>query len=101
TAVRLHLGVSDGFAYTYDLSRPAGDKIDPATITLDGVPLDPSATYRVTANNFLADGGDSFSVFAEGTNRAGGGDDLQALIDFIAANPGLTAAPTDRVTELP
>ena len=101
TGVRLHLGVSDGFSYTYDLSRPVGDKVDPATIRIAGAPLDPAATYRITTNNFLADGGDGFTVFTEGTNRSGGGDDLQALIDYIAANPGLAAAPTDRVTELP
>ncbi|GGD21935.1 bifunctional metallophosphatase/5'-nucleotidase [Nocardioides daphniae] len=100
-AVRLHLGVSEGFSYTYDLSRPAGDKVDPATITINGAPLDLGATYRITTNNFLADGGDGFSVLTEGTNRAGGGDDLAALIDYMGANPGLQPAPTDRVTELP
>lgn len=101
TGVRLHLGVSDGFSYTYDLRRPAGDKVDPATIQIDGAPLDLDATYRITTNNFLADGGDGFTVFSEGTNRSGGGDDLQAFIDHIAANPGIEGAPTDRVTELP
>lgn len=101
TGVRLHLGVSEGFSYTYDLSRPAGDKVDPATITINGAPLELGATYRVTTNNFLADGGDGFGVFSEGGNRAGGGDDLAALIDYMAANPGLEPAPTDRVTELP
>ncbi|WP_170970191.1 bifunctional metallophosphatase/5'-nucleotidase [Nocardioides jishulii] len=98
---RFHLGVSEGFTYTYDMSRPAGDKIDPATIAINGVTLDPSATYRITTNNFLADGGDGFTVFTEGTNRAGGGDDLAALVDYMAARPQLAPAPTDRVTELP
>ena len=27
---------------------------------LNGVPIDPAATYRVTTNDFLANGGDSF-----------------------------------------
>lgn len=101
TAVRLHLGVSDGFTYTYDLSRPAGDKVDPATIRINDTVVDPEATYRVTTNNFLADGGDGFTVLTEGTGRSGGGDDLAALIAYMAANPSLQPAPTDRVTELP
>jgi 2',3'-cyclic-nucleotide 2'-phosphodiesterase (5'-nucleotidase family) len=101
TGVRLLLGVSDGFTYTYDLSRPVGDRIDPATIQIDQVTVDPAATYRVTVNSFLADGGDGFTVFAEGTNRIGGGDDLEALLAYFAANPNLGPASTDRVTELP
>lgn len=101
TGVRLHLGVSDGFTYTYDLSRPAGDKVDPATIRINGAVVDPAATYRVTTNNFLADGGDGFTVLTEGTNRSGGGEDLAALIAYMAARPNLQPAPTDRVTELP
>ena len=46
---------------------------------LNGDPLDPAATYRIVTNNFLADGGDAFTVFTEGTNRVGGGDDLRRL----------------------
>jgi hypothetical protein len=47
-------------------------------------------------NNFLADGGDAFTVFTEGTNRVGGGDDLQALIDYLEANSPV-APPADRI----
>lgn len=101
TGVRLLLGVSEGFSYTYDLGRPVGDRIDPATIRLDGVTLDPGRSYRITANSFLADGGDGFTVFGDGTSRIGGGEDLPALLDYFAANPGVGPASTDRVTELP
>ena len=58
--------------------------------------LDPAATYRVTTNSFLADGGDAFTVFREGTNRVGGGDDLEALIQYLGANSPV-AAPPDRI----
>ena len=60
--------------------------------------LDPAATYRIVTNNFLADGGDAFTVFTEGTNRIGGGDDLVALIDYLGAN---SPPSTRRRTELP
>ena len=47
-------------------------------------------------NNFLADGGDAFTVFREGTNRVGGGDDLAALTDYLDANcPRRPAGRTD------
>lgn len=99
--VRLLLGVSDGLTYTYELSRPFGDKIDPATLQLNGVTLDPAATYRVAVNSFLADGGDAFTAFTQGTDRVVWGEDLPALIDYLGANSPVAPAPTDRVTELP
>ena len=37
-----------------------------------GVPVSPSTSYRVTVNSFLADGGDTFTVLVDGTNRLGG-----------------------------
>src|SRR4028118_750646 len=52
------LQVSEGFSYTWDASAPAGSKVDPSTIQLDGETIDPNAVYRIVANNFLSDGGD-------------------------------------------
>jgi 2',3'-cyclic-nucleotide 2'-phosphodiesterase (5'-nucleotidase family) len=92
----LILGVSAGFTFTYNPAAPFGDRVDPASIRLNGTVLDPAATYRVVTNNFLADGGDSFTVFTEGTNRAGGGEDLAALIDYLEANSPV-APPADRI----
>lgn len=102
----LHLGVSDGF--TYDLSTTfdggTGDctSVTIANVMLDGSPLDTGATYMVTVNNFLADGGDNFTTFGEVTStRLGGGNDLQALIDYFGANSPIDPPPTDRVNEIP
>jgi 2',3'-cyclic-nucleotide 2'-phosphodiesterase (5'-nucleotidase family) len=92
----LILGVSAGFTFTYNPAGPFGDRIDPATIRLNGTTLDPAATYRIVTNNFLADGGDAFTVFTEGTNRIGGGDDLQALIDYLEVSSPV-APPADRI----
>jgi len=60
------------------------------------VALDLAATYKVTTNSFLADGGDAFTVFREGTNRVGGGEDLAALIRYLAAKSPL-GPPPDRI----
>lgn len=85
------LQVSKGFEYTWDKTRPSCDRIDPSSIKLNGVTLDPAATYRVTVNNFLADGGDQFFVLREGTRRLGGDVDLDALTKYLAGT--LTPAP--------
>jgi 5'-nucleotidase len=78
-----------------------GSKIDPASITLNGTPVDPTATYRVTVNSFLADGGDGFTVFREGTDRVGGGGDLDAFTAYLGANAPVAPPTPNRVTPLP
>lgn len=100
----LHLGVSEGF--TYDLAKTiSGGNCTSVSITnvkLNGVPLDPSAVYNVTVNNFLADGGDNFTVFATITApRLDGGNDLQALINYLGAFSPVSPPSIDRVNELP
>ena len=95
----LALGVSEGFSYTWDDSRPEGDKVLADSMTLDGQPMSLDATYRVSTLNFLAEGGDSFTAFTEGTNILGGPEDLANLVAYFEANPGLTA-PQDRVSGL-
>ena len=46
-------------------------------------PVVAGTTYRVTVNNFLADGGDSYSTFTQGTNRFVGEIDLDAFARYI------------------
>jgi 5'-nucleotidase len=95
----LGLGVSEGFSYTWDASQPAGSRVVPGSMKLNGVTMDMNATYRVSTLNFLANGGDSFTAFSAGTNIVGGAEDLANLVAFFEANPGLTA-PADRVSGL-
>jgi len=95
------LQVSSGFTYSWSLSAPACDKVDPASIMIDGVPVDPSASYRVTVNSFLADGGDRFSVLLQGTDRLGGDVDTDALEKYFVANSPVPPGPQDRITQVP
>ena len=95
----LALGVSAGFSYAWDALAPQGSKVVPGSMTLNGVPMLPTATYRVALPNFLADGGDDFLAFKAGTNRLGGGEDLAMLVSYLQSHPGLTA-PGSRVDGL-
>ena len=78
---------SANFRFAYDLSRLAGQRI--VSMALDGKPVDPAKIYRVTVNNFLASGGDGYSVLAEGTDTFDAGLDLDALEAWLATNPPL------------
>lgn len=95
----LALGVSAGFSYAWDALAPQGSKVVPGSMTLNGVPMSMTATYRVALPNFLADGGDDFLAFKQGTNRLGGGEDLAMLVAYLQAHPGLTA-PASRIDGL-
>lgn len=80
----LRLGVSKGFKYTYDAARPAGSRIK--TMWLDGEKLEVTASYSVTANSFLATGGDNFTTFLAGTEQRDTGQiDLAAMVDYLDA----------------
>jgi 5'-nucleotidase len=101
-----------GLQYTWDLSdalltsAPAivGDVLvdddgDPAT---DMVPLVDGDTYRVAMNNFIADGGDNFTVLRdEGENRTTGGLDIDSLREYLIANDPVEETPTDRISQQP
>ena len=95
------LQVSEGFTYEWSASATTGNKVDPTTIKINGVTVDPAAGYRVTVNSFLAAGGDNFSVLVEGTDRLGGEVDLDALVTYFGANSPVPPGPQDRITQVP
>jgi len=72
-----------GFSYSWSASAAVGSKVEPANIFVGGVPLDLAATYTVTSNNFLADGGDNFTTFKSATDKVVGGTDLDALVEYV------------------
>ncbi len=90
------LQISDGLSYTWNSGAVVGSKV--SDLTLNGTPIAPGAPYRVSVNNFLASGGDGFSVFAEGTDLTGGPIDLDAFVAYLLAHPKLSPPPADRIT---
>jgi 5'-nucleotidase len=76
---------SEGFFFSYDLRRPAGDRV--VAVRLNGKPIDPAANYRVTVNNFLASGGDSFTVLGQAEGGADLGLDLDGIEAYLKTNP--------------
>jgi len=92
------LQVSNGVSYSWSASAATGSKVDPSSILLNGTPVDPNGAYRITVNSFLAEGGDNFTLLAQGTNRLGGAVDLDALVDYFAANSPVPPGPQNRIT---
>ena len=87
---------SANFRFSFDKSRPAGQRI--VAMTLGGKPIDPSKLYRVAVNNFLASGGDNFTLLAGGSQPVDAGLDLDATEAYLATNPPV---PTlGRITDM-
>ena len=93
TATRFVLP-SAGFKYTWDGAKACGARVSNVTLRSDnttetlvnanGEVQNPGKAYRVTVNNFMADGGDGYSTLIKGTSRIGGAQDLDALTAYLA-----------------
>src|SRR3954451_2261739 len=95
------LQVSEGFTYSYSTGAPAGSKVVPGSVRLNGTPLSPTATYRVAANSFLSDGGHNFAAFAAATNKLIGGLDIDAFAAYLTAHSPYQPIAQDRITQVP
>jgi 5'-nucleotidase len=92
------LQISSTFKYEQIPAAAAcADKI--GRMWVNGVEVAPADSFRVTMNNFLAAGGDGFTVFNEGTNALGGAQDIDALVAaFTAAGAtGIAVPALDRI----
>jgi len=73
---------------------PADCAAQIGVIKINGVVVNPTDTFRVTMNNFLATGGDGFTVFNQGTSALGGAQDIDSFVSYLkAAEPTGVAVP--------
>ncbi|MFE9489695.1 MULTISPECIES: 5'-nucleotidase C-terminal domain-containing protein [unclassified Streptomyces] len=80
------------------MSRTGADRLLAGTVRVDGKPVDRDAAYKVALNEFLANGGNGFTVFGEITTRRGGDvTELEALVGHLktttADNPAIPPVP--------
>jgi 5'-nucleotidase len=92
-----------GFTYQWSAGAAAGSRVVAGSLKkLDGTTVNPATTYAVAMNNFLAAGGDGFTVLAGATNVTPGPIDLDALVAHLKVQPQPVSATTDgRITRLP
>ena len=85
--------------YTYTRNVPAGQKrVLDGSLKIGGVVVDKAAGYRVVMNNFMADGGDGYTVFRSCTNPLGGEVDIDAFARYLLAHSPLAPPPLNRIT---
>ncbi|MGY3447187.1 bifunctional metallophosphatase/5'-nucleotidase [Bradyrhizobium sp. USDA 4473] len=94
------LQVSKGFGYAWDASKGDGARIIAERMSLEGKPIDPAASYRVTVNNYLAEGGDGFTVFKQGAAQQFGIYDVDALYAYFKVNSPVGPAAGKRIERI-
>lgn len=95
------LQISKGLTYTLDMTKSGADRIVVDSVKLNGAAIDPAKTYRVVMNEFLAGGGDGFTVLKDHKDKLVGVPDLEAFNALLAKSTAATpiAPPAaDRIT---
>jgi 5'-nucleotidase len=88
--------VSHNVSYSYDTSKPIGQRVDPAAVRINGKSLDLNQRYRVAALAYTLIGGDGTQVFTGFTDPVRNDRDHEGFIAYLRANPVLTPAPLGR-----
>jgi 5'-nucleotidase len=94
------LQVSKGFHYAWDGARTYGERVISDRMSLNGQRIDSAMSYRVTVNNYLALGGDGFTVLTKGTEARFGIYDVDALYGYFQTNSPIAPVSANRIARL-
>ena len=86
----------------YEWTTVGGPHVVDGTVSFDGgtTPIDKIATYRVAMNNFMADGGDGYTVFRSCTDALGGEVDLDAFARYLEAHSPVAPPELNRIAKV-
>jgi 2',3'-cyclic-nucleotide 2'-phosphodiesterase (5'-nucleotidase family) len=79
-----------------DMTKPLSQRVVSVKLS-DGRTLDPSRTYTVAANSFLADGGDGFTMLKRGKKKQEIGPDIDALVKYLESGAKISTKPPGRI----
>jgi 5'-nucleotidase len=86
----------------YQWSTVGGAHIVDGSVSFDGgtTPIDKAASYHVAVNNFMADGGDNYTVFRSCTQPLGGDIDIDALARYLGKHSPVGPPPLNRIEKV-
>src|SRR6185312_7019880 len=94
------LQVSSGFSYAFDSDKPFGEHVIAERMMLNGARIVPAQNYRVTVNNYLAQGGDGFAALKDGKDAQFGAYDSDALFGYFQAKGEIAPTTVDRIARV-
>jgi 5'-nucleotidase len=98
------LATSNNFRYAYDLGRPVGDRIDPATVMIDGSRLQLDRTYNVATSAAMPLHGaqygyPAFQDYSKLVRAPQMGQEV--FLNYLRTHPSMKAPALGRVTAIP
>jgi 5'-nucleotidase len=86
----------------YQWTTVGGPQVVDGTVSFDGgaTVINKAASYRVVVNNFMADGGDNYTVFRSCTEPLGGDVDLDAFARYLGAHSPLAPPALTRIEKV-
>ena len=86
----------------YQWTTDPGPHVVDGTVSFDGgtTPINKTASYRVVVNNFMADGGDNYTVFRSCTQPLGGEVDLDAFARYLGGHSPLAPPALNRIEKV-
>ncbi|HPP32281.1 MAG TPA: 5'-nucleotidase C-terminal domain-containing protein, partial [Soehngenia sp.] len=77
-----HFPHVSGLTYTFDPSKPVGQRI--VSVMINGKPIEKTKTYTMVTNDFVAAGGDGYTMFANKPFVGEGGLLSDVLAEYIS-----------------
>jgi 5'-nucleotidase len=89
-----------GLSFTYDPNQAVGSRVDSITVAATGQPIVPGTDYRVVTNDFMINGGDTYTTFQQGANPVAYSNQLlsDAIITYAGAFNPITQKIEERIT---
>jgi 5'-nucleotidase len=86
----------------YQWTTVGGPQVVDGSVSFDGgaTAISKTASYRVAMNNFMADGGDNYTVFRSCTEPLGGEVDLDAFTRYLGAHSPLAVPTLNRIEKV-
>ncbi|WP_433544066.1 bifunctional metallophosphatase/5'-nucleotidase (plasmid) [Streptomyces sp. CA-294286] len=91
------LAVSGNVRYSFDATGPVGDRVAPADVLIDGVPLRLDRDYRLATSSYTLLGMDGYPALSAYREPYRHERDFESFIAFVRERRELTPSPLDRV----
>lgn len=89
-----------GIRFVFDASRPKGNRV--LEVSVGGKPLDPTAKYKLAANEYIMAGGDGYASLTKTRaiiDPSGGTLMANIVMDYIAAKGSVAPTVEGRIVE--
>ena len=86
-----------GLRFTFDPEAQPMNRVKSAQLN-NGAEIEPGKTYTVATVEFIAAGGDGYTMMERGEGLTFYGGDAEAFIAYLETNPAIAAEPEGRVS---